>query len=530
MVRIVKTTNKYLVLVTVCLGTILTGYVGSSINIALPNIMQTFGFTMDSVVWVSLSYMIPYGSTLPIMGKLGDQFGRKKMYLTGMALFTIATMLVGMSWNDVSLIVFRIFQGIGAGLLFPNAMALVSSAFPASERGQALGMWGAIAAAGGALGPTVGGYIIEYVNWRIIFYTIVPVSALGLVMSVLFLAENRVEQDSKIDYLGGILLVAGLSALLMALNQGAKEGWTSLYIVSLLAMAVFCMAGFIYAEKSVRYPLVDLTLFENSTFTMSNLVGFLSFMALYGGMFLLPFFLRNILGYSAVRAGMAMLPMAGAMVLLAPLGGRLADRAGSRIPAALGMMILAAALFMFHSMDERVSAAAISVRLIIMGMGLAFTMSPLSNGAIGTLPKEKIGVGSGVFNLFKNVGGSVGVAVMGTLLPNRQLFHSAALTEYVASGSDTALRTLNAFQAGFMQSGMPAGQANTAALSMLQGLVSQQAAVAAFGDVFLVTAVLCAVGVAFALLITDSSRPVSASEEEQPGLAENMAEPAVENL
>lgn len=509
--------NKYLVLITVCLGTILTGYVGSSINIALPNIMQAFGFTMDSVVWVSLAYMIPYGSTLPIMGKLGDQFGRKKIYVFGLGVFTVSTLLVGLAWNSSSLIFFRVLQGLGAGLLFPNAMALVSGAFPANERGQALGMWGALAASGSAFGPTIGGYIIEHMTWRLIFYTIIPISVIGLFMAAVFLVESKVNDDSvKIDYFGGLLLVLSLSALLMALNQGSKEGWASAYIIMLLVTSISALATFIYVEKNISNPLVDLNLFRNSTFTTSNLVGFLSFLALYGGMFLLPFFLRNILNYSAIKAGTAMLPLVGAMILLAPLGGKLADNMGSRVPAAIGMAIIASALYSFHFMDDRITNGAIGWRLVLMGVGLAFTMSPLSNGVMATLPKDKIGVGSGVFNLFKNIGGSVGVAIMGTLLNDRQIFHTSILTEYIHSGSETVSRTINMLQVSFIHNGMPAGQAQTAAAVVLQGMVTKQASIAAFDDVFLVTAILCSLGVVLAMFIKDPRQ--DAENDTEPSL------------
>lgn len=511
--------NKYLVLLTVCLGTVLTGYIGSSINIALPNIMQTFGFTMDSVVWVSLSYMIPYGATLPMMGKLGDQFGRKKMYISGLSLFTLATLMVGLAWNSAALISFRVLQGLGAGLLFPNAMALVSDAFPARERGQALGMWGALAAGGSAFGPTIGGYIVEHLTWRLIFYTIIPISIAGLVMASVFLIESQLQDDlPKIDYLGGALLVLSLSTLLLALNQGSKEGWDSFYIISMLLVSVGSLAAFIYTESVVKHPLVELGLFKNSTFTTSNIVGFISFLALYGGMFLLPFFLRNILGYSAVKAGTSMLPLVGSMIFLAPLGGKLADRMGSRVPAAIGMAILSLALYSFSFMDERISVSAIAWRLILMGIGLAFTMSPLSNGVMGTLPKDKIGVGSGVFNLFKNVGGSVGVAIMGTLLNNRQIVHGSILTEYMNSGSEAVVRSLNILQAGFTNAGMPLGQAQIAAFSTLQGLVAKQASVSAFQDVFLTTAVICAGGVILALFIKDAM----VSKKDDPKLSADL--------
>lgn len=500
-------TNKYLVLITVALGTVLSAYVSSSINIALPNIMTAFGFTMDSVVWVSLAYMIPYGATLPIMGKLGDLFGRKKMYLTGLAVFTVATLATGLAVSSGMLLFFRFLQGLGAGLLFPNAMALVSVAFPASERGQALGMWGAVAAGGGALGPTIGGYIVEYLNWRLIFYSIIPISLLGLFLALTFLEESKAESGSPaIDYPGALLLVLSLSTLLMGLNQGSDKGWTSAYILAMFAVTILAMAAFILVELKSGHPVVDLGLFKNSTFAMSNLVGFLSFMALYGGMFLLPFFLRNILGYSAVRAGVALLPLVGSMVLLAPVGGKLADRAGSRLPAAIGMAIIALALYSFHTLDDMTAYPAIALRLIVMGAGLAFTMSPLSNGVMGSLPPEKTGMGSGVFNLFKNVGGSVGVAIMGTLLDSRQTFHAAVLQDHLTLAAEATRQTLALLQAGFQQSGMAAGQAQAAAVTVLGGMVSKQAAIMAFEDVFLVTALLAAGGILAALLIRDPAK------------------------
>lgn len=500
-----QTPNKYMVLLTVSLGTILSGYVSSSVDIALPNIMNTFGFTMDSVVWVMLSYMIPYGATLPIMGKLGDQYGRKKMYIIGLMVFTVATMLVGLSWSSTTVILFRIIQGIGAGLLFPNAMALVADAFPPNERGQALGMWGAFAAAGSTLGPTIGGYIVEYVSWRVLFSSIVPISVVGLFLAITVLKESTLNAAAKIDYLGGGLLVLSLSTLLIALNQGSKEGWTSFYIIGLFTIMTLAMAGFIYVERHIKHPLVDLNLFKDSTFTVSNVVGFLSFMALYGGLFLLPFFMRNILGYTPIRSGMSLFPLVGSMILMAPLGGKLADQSGAKIPATVGMVILTMVLYSFHTITDQTAYLSIAIRLVFMGIGLALTMSPVSNGALATLPKDKIGVGSGVFNLFKNIGGSVGIAIMGTLLDSRQIFHHNRLSEQLTSSSDIAKSTVVILQSGFAQSGMSFEQAKLSAYSILNSLIAKQAAVQAFEDVFMVTAALSALGILAALFIKDAS-------------------------
>ncbi len=505
--------NKYFVLFIVSLGTVLSGYVASSLDIALTNIMSTFGFTMDTVTWVLLAYMIPYGATLPIMGKFGDQFGRKKIYVAGLVVFTLATMMVGLSWSAASVILFRIVQGLGAAMFFPNAMALVADAFPPAERGQAMGMWGALAASGAVLGPTVGGYIVEYVSWRMLFDSIVPISAVGIFLAVVFLEESPPQDTTKpIDYLGGLTLIASLAALIVALNRGGQEGWTSPYILGLFALMAVSLAAFVLIESRVGEPLVDLGLFRSATFSVANIVGFLTFMALMGGLFLIPFFLRNILGYTPIRAGMSLFPLIGAMIILAPLGGKLADRAGGKTPTALGMLILAAAMYSFHTMTADTAYPFIAVRLVLMGVGLALTMSPLSNAAMATLPREKTGVGSGVFNLFKNVGGSVGIAIFGTFLDERTTFHSRILAEYVDAASPAAMELLAALKGGFMQSGLPADQAHGAALAVLQGMVAKQAAVMAYGDVFQIVALLAVAGVLAALLIRDPAKPAQEQE------------------
>ncbi|WP_425058084.1 Riboflavin transporter RibZ [Sporomusa carbonis] len=503
-----KNPNKYFVLFIVSLGTVLSGYVASSLDIALSNIMNTFGFTMDNVTWVLLAYMIPYGATLPIMGKLGDQFGRKKMYVLGLIVFTAATMMVGLSWSSSTVILFRMFQGMGAAMFFPNAMTLVSDAFPPNERGQALGMWGAFAAAGAVLGPTIGGYIVEYLNWRMLFNSIVPIAAVGIVLSIMVLKESDTISSKKIDYLGGLFLVSSLSSLIIALNKGSKEGWTSLYIVGLFICTVLSLLAFLYVESRTAEPLVDLELFRNGTFTAANIVGFLTFMALNGGLFLIPFFLRNILGYTPIRAGVSLFPLIGSMIILAPLGGKLADKAGGKIPTVLGMTILSIALYSFHTMTDQTAYLPIALRLILMGIGLALTMSPLSTAAMATLPKEKAGVGSGVFNLFKNVGGSVGIAILGTLLDQRQIFHTQILSDYVNASSDAAQHFLSSIQAGLILNGMQTNEAYVVALSTLKGIVAKQAAVMAYGDVFQATAALAALGIIAGMLIKDVKKPV----------------------
>ncbi len=496
-------THRYIVLFLVSLGTLMSTYVSSSVNLALPNIMQVFGFTIDSIVWVTLAYMIPYGTALPLLGKLGDLFGRKRMYLLGLSVFTVSTFLVGAAWSDTSLIIFRVLQGLGAGLIFPNAMAIVAVVFPAKERGQALGIWGALAAGGSACGPTIGGYIVEYLDWRLIFYSILPIAIAALFFSSLLLPESKVEgKKTSVDYGGSVLLILSLSAFLLALNKGTKEGWSSPFIVNLMAVFVLGMLLFLAVEYCVEHPLVDLKLFRSRVFTMSNIVGFISFLTLYGGLFILPFFLRNILGYTAIKAGLVMLPMTICMVLLAPLGGKLGDRFGSRLPAALGMMLITIALYAFSLMNKDIDGFPITWRLILMGMGLAFTISPLSNGVMGSLPADKIGVGSGIFNLFKNIGGSVGVAVMGALLDQRQIFHRDVLRDYISVARQPLEDAYLFLYGGYIAYGQNDMTARMLPLVKFQHLIAYKAAELSYEDVFLVTSMVAFLGVIAALLIS----------------------------
>lgn len=510
--------KKYAILCAVCLGTVLSAYVSSCVNIALPNIMAALNFNMDSIVWVSLAYMLPYGSTLPLTGKLGDQFGAKNIYVTGLILFTFASLFCGMVTNSMTMIIFRILQGVGAGMLLPNAMAIVAETFDARERGAALGIWSAMAAAGGAMGPTVGGYLIENIDWRSIFFSVVPVCVLSIGFALAVIPASKRNSAVTVDYLGAALLIGSISSLLVALNQGQKEGWDSLYISILLYLAFAAFILFLAVELRVKNPMIPVDLFRSGNFSIANVVGFLSFVAFYGGMFLLPFFLKSILDYSSTTAGMVMLPLTATMVVASPIGGRLADRFGSRLPALAGIMMIASALYSLDTISADYSARDFLIRLTLFGAGLGFTMSPLSNCAISSLPKDKIGVGSGVFNLAKIIGGSIGVVFAETLLTRREIYHTAVLKEYINGASHSPHEIFTLLRGLWGNQGMDSTMLSTAAHGWLTGqgllpqqyvmfkailseMVARQASILSFQDVFHTIAYMCFFGGLLALLI-----------------------------
>jgi len=510
--------KKYAILCTVCLGTVLSAYVSSCVNIALPNIMAALNFNMDSIVWVSLGYMLPYGSALPLTGRLGDQFGAKAMYIAGMLTFTVASFLCGITTTAAGMVVFRILQGVGAGMLMPNAMTIVAQTFEAHERGQALGIWSAMAAAGSAMGPILGGYLIENIDWRSIFFSCIPVAVIGIVLALAIVPSSKRNAAAKGDYWGAAFLIASISALLVALNQGQKEGWDSLYIVSLFYAAFASFVLFLAVELRVEQPMVELALFKNANFTVANVVGFLSFVAFYGGMFLLPFFLKSILDYDSISAGMMLLPQTVAMVICSPIGGRLADRFGSRLPAFAGITLIAASFYLMDTINTDYAAHDFFLRLVLFGIGLGFTMSPLTNCAIASLPRDKIGVGSGIFNLAKIVGGSIGVVFAETLLTRREIYHAAVLKEYVSGGTRATPEIYGMLHTLWGSAGMDNSMLATAAHGWLTGqgllpqqyamfkgllgkIIARQAAVLSFQDVFHTVALACFCGGLLALLI-----------------------------
>lgn len=515
--------KKYAVLCTVCLGTVLSAYVSSCVNIALPNIMAALNFNMDSIVWVSLGYLLPYGSILPLTGKLGDLFGAKNVYIIGLILFTVASFLCGMATGSAEMVIFRIAQGIGGGLLLPNAMTIVAQTFDAHERGQALGVWSAMAAAGSAMGPIAGGYLIQNFDWRSVFFSVGPVCAISIFLAIVMLPESNRNSLARIDYVGAVLLITSISSMLVALNQGQKEGWGSLYILSLFYLTFATIVLFVAVELwGVDYPMIDVRLFRSINFSVATVVGFISFVAFYGGMFLLPFFLKLVLDYSSTTAGLVMLPLTATMVVVSPIGGRLADRFGSRLPAFAGITIIACALYWLDTINPDYSIHDFYERLVVFGVGLGLTMSPLTNCAISSLPKDKVGVGSGIFNAGKIIGGSIGVVLAEIVLTRREIYHTTVLAEYINTATHAPQEVFAMFRSLWGNQGMDSSMIATAThvwmtgsnqvllpqeYQMFKGLlgamVSRQATIMSFQDVFHMIAIMCFLGGLMALFISD---------------------------
>lgn len=429
--------SNYVVLAVVCLGTVVSSYVSSCVNIALPDIMAELNFNMDSIVWVSLSYLLPYGSMLPLTGKLGDKYGAKQMYIVGLCCFSLGSALCGVAAGPASMIVFRVIQGIGGAILLPNAMSIVAVNFTGAARATALGLWSATTAVGAAFGPTVGGYLIELLKWRSIFFSVIPLCLIGILMAALIIPKTERAPEAKIDFIGGGLLVVGIGALLVALNQGEREGWlSSYYIVSLFYLSVSAMIVFVLVELRVSGPIIDFRLFNNCNFLLANLISGLTFFILQSSTYLLPFFLKTILHYDSVRAGMMMLPLTLTMVVFASLSGRLNAILGPRPLTFVGVGATTYAFMLLSRVNADFGPHDFFVPLAIFGFGLGLTMSPMTTCAISTLKKTQVGVGSGILNFSKLISGSIGVVVVQVVMSRREVYHGEIIKTTLQAGHD----------------------------------------------------------------------------------------------
>jgi EmrB/QacA subfamily drug resistance transporter len=380
----------------------------SIVNISLPTIVQSLNTHLTAVAWVVMSYLIVITGCLLVMGRLSDLFGQRKIYLLGFLTFTIGSALCGFSPTIYFLIGSRMLQGLGASALMVNGPAILTTAYPEEERGKALGIVGSVVSAGFLTGPILGGFLVEHLGWRSIFFINLPIGAIGIYLSLKVLEKVRPITKVSVDLLGALLLFFFVTSLLLFINRMA-QGPTPLLWVWLF-FSLFWFSLFIMIELRSSSPLVDLHFFKRRLFISSLGASFLSFWMSAAHTFVMPFFLQNILEFSPSKVGMLIFPVALTVMVMAPFGGRFADRVGVRIPATVGLILTSLTVFSFTLLKPGVSDFEILWRQIVLGLGISL-FNPANNSAIiGSLPREKVGLASSFLALSRNLGMVIGVA------------------------------------------------------------------------------------------------------------------------
>ena len=409
--------RKWWTLGAVAFGLFMIMLDNTVVNVALPSIQRDLGIGLSELEWIVTGYALAFAAFMLIGGKLGDAYGRRRLFVIGMAVFTLASLWCGLAGSGTELIAARVVQGVGAALMSPATLSIITATFPPRQRGTAIGIWAGVSAMALAIGPLTGGLLTEHLSWNWIFFVNVPVGIAGIVASFFLIDESKDETHDNLDLPGLATSAIGLFALTYGLIEGNQYGWGSARIVGSFAVAVLALGAFLVIERTRRAPMLDLALFRNRTYVGANVAVLLVALSMFGVFFFISLFMQNILGFSPVQAGAAFLPMTVLVILVAPIGGRIADRVGSRWLMTTGMVMLAVHLLLFTRLDASSSFwTAILPSLMIGGIGIALVMTPASAAAMKAVSVDKAGVGSAVLNAFRQVGGSVGIALMGAIV------------------------------------------------------------------------------------------------------------------
>ena len=409
--------RKWWTLAAVAIGLFMIMLDNTVVNVALPSIQKDLHIGASELEWVFNAYALTFGVLLLTGGKLADLFGRRAIFIAGLVVFTGASLWCGLAGGAASLIAARTVQGIGAAMMNPATLSIITATFPPRQRGTAIGIWAGVSALALAIGPIVGGVLTEKISWSWIFFINIPVGVLGVLAAVVFIDESRdTSREQRLDLPGLITSGLGLFALTYGLIETNTYSWTSTRVLVLFAIAAVMLVAFVLLELHQRLPMLDLSLFRNPTFAGANAAMLLVGLAMFGIFFYNSLFLQNILGYGAIKTGATFLPMTVLIILVAPIAGRFSDRIGARWLMAAGMSLLAVALVLFGTLDARSSFWAILPGLLVGGVGMAITMAPTTAAAMGSVPVDKAGVGSAVINSMRQVGGSLGIAIMGALV------------------------------------------------------------------------------------------------------------------
>ena len=520
--------NRWGVLSIIMLGTFMAVLDSSIVNVALPHMMSTFGVDREQIEWVATGFMMTSAVVMPLVGWLTNRISYKALYLGSLLVFTLASAACAFAWSYESLIAARILQAIGGGAIQPIGMAIVAELFEPHERGKALGIWGMGIMAGPAIGPTLGGYLTDAFSWRTIFSVNLPVGVLTLLAGMIVMRPLRARGARRtFDLFGFIFLSMALIAALTALSNGQIKGWHSDYIHVCEAIAVIGLVMFIAVELSVEHPLLDLRLFLIRNYSLCILLAVFRAVGLFGSGFLLPIFLQNLMGYTPVRAGLWMLPNAIAVGATMPLAGRLADRYRPATLATIGCILVGSSLIVFGLLDPMSDWRMLVLPQLGRGAGLALMMAPLMTAALNAVPRFELPVASSFLNVFQNVGGALGIALLNTFVTNSIHRHAVRLGEVFPTQSqrfDVRLGLRAMMLVFHREPGMVAYSPNKIAFVASEGIV-RRAMVLGYENGFVLAGLIVLAGIPFCLLLQPAAHHIQQEEKAEGAIeAEYVAE------
>ncbi len=507
--RLNEENRKWWTLGAMCFALFMIMLDNTVVNVALPSIQDDLGASLSALEWTVNAYTLTFAVLLVTGGRLGDIFGRRRMFLFGVVVFAISSAMIGLAPTQSWLVAGRAVQGIGAAFMMPGTLSIITNTFPAEERGRAIGTWAGVSALALALGPVVGGALAEHVSWRAIFFLNLPVAA-GAVAVTLFATRESYDRTvgRAVDYAGIATISTGLTALVLALVEGNQWGWGSPGILALLGTAVVAIAAFIWVELHGRSPMVEFQYFRSRSFLGANAVAFIVSFAMLAMFFFMALYMQNILGYSPLEAGIRFLPSTVVIIFAAPIAGRLADRIGPRPLMAVGLTLAAIALFWQSRVTVDTTYADLLGSFSLMGLGIGLTMSPMSTAAMNSVTPDKAGAASGILSMFRMVGGTFGVAAIGALF--QSLAHDRVTEAAQAAGVPRSMEHELVENLGSGRVNEIAHQLDPAAAERLTDGM-REAFVHALGGALTLSAAVAAAGAFLALALVERK-----SEQREP--------------
>ncbi len=419
--------SPWLILVVLVMGLFMILLDSTIVNIAIPSIMTGFNTGLLSAEWVVDAYIMSFAATMITLGRFGDIYGRRLMLLAGLADFTLFSLACGLSSTINWLIAFRVLQGLGAGAIMPSSLSLVAEVFPPEQRGTALGIWGGISGLATAVGPGLGGAIVESGSWHWIFFINVPIGIAVIFFALRIVPESRNPEAVKsLDLAGVVLITVSMFSLVFALIEGQRYGWSSRIVMGLFALFALTMPAFILREWRTLQPLIDLGLFRIRNFWSANVTGMLLTFVMMAVFFIMPVFLQDVLGFTPLKAGLTLMPMAGANMAMAPLSGRLVSRLGGRrlimggmLAVSFGAAWMSGLNLSLKGLNPQTGIASLIPPFLLIGAGIGFSIAPVTTVVMATSPPDRFGTASGILSTFRRLGNVLGIAVLGALLQNR---------------------------------------------------------------------------------------------------------------
>ena len=480
--------------VTVMLGTISAVLTTTTVNVAIPDIMGAFGIGQDRAQWLSTGALAAMTVGMLLNAWLISRYGQRRTFIASLCIFMVALVAAGAAPNETVLIGCRIVQGAIAGILQPLSMYTLFRVFPPHQRGTAMGFFGISVILGPALGPTLGGVMIEHFNWRYIFYVAVPVAALAVLLGSMFMPEREEDARSRFDWTGFALLTISLACLLTALSSGQREGWHSDYIVGLFIVAGVGAAGFLAWELHTPQPLVNLRVLANGQFTSAAVVACLFGVGLFGSTYLVPLFVQTVQGYTPYASGLLLMPGGLVLGLFMPISGLLSDRVPARGLVVSGLLCFIVSSYWLAHIDVNSPFWTVAGSVVVSRIGLALIKPSLNVTALRALRPELLGQGAGMINFARQLGGAFGVNLLSVTLDRRTLFHSDLFTSTQTAGNTATAELLRSLEMLLAQAGVAADIQSAAALHFLGRVVHAQAYTMGFRDSFMLVAVIFTIG------------------------------------